>query len=57
LSDNFEKTFKSYTNRDTLVNAAKENFADFDEATKEQLKNTSADEIASWGKYPETSDK
>lgn len=57
LSDTFEKTFESYTNRDILVKAAKENFATFDEATKEQLKNTSADEIASWGKYPETSDK
>lgn len=57
VPDTFETNFQNANNRQILVNAAKENFVSFDEATKEQLKNTSADEIASWGKYPETSDK
>ncbi len=56
LSDNFEQTFSTYENRTTLVNAAKENFDGLAEQTKEQLKNTSAEEIASWGNYPDTSD-
>ncbi|MEI6673067.1 MAG: hypothetical protein WCL02_07250 [bacterium] len=57
LPDNFENTFKDQSNRQKIVDAAKDNFKDIQDTDKKAITDKTTTEIQSWGKMPNKGDK